>query len=286
MLTTNVIRETDKDYHLLKKSYPILKDQLYADTGLKLVQLPNAFKLQLVNESDESVFSSPFAYGLYFLILSALVSEQKNTPIPLETFAQQIIDATPDIHKNRDVIFKTVIQKLKNDKLIDIKTIDDKAVIIKKKDPAISFDKSPKEPLPPTTQIINYLLTHPSMNKRDHKHLWKKVTITDIRRQLEPYCNDNAGYDIYTNGDIIRLISKNDTYAFPKKNATHLVTTKHAQISSPKDQKASASYSAFDSLRQLVQSTKSVVYEEQFRIDDFNRYYTMELYLKTKKGNP
>lgn len=224
LLTTNVIRETDKDYHLLKKSYPILKDQLYADTGLELVQLPNAFKLQLVNESDESVFSSPFAYGLYFLILSALVSEQKNTPIPLETFAQQIIDATPDIHKNRDVIFKTVIQKLKNDKLIDIKTIDDKAVIIKKKDPAISFDKSPKEPLPPTTQIINYLLTHPSMNKRDHKHLWKKVTITDIRRQLEPYCNDNAGYDIYTNGDIIRLISKNDTYAFPKKNATHLIT--------------------------------------------------------------
>lgn len=62
--------------------------------------------------------------------------------------------------------------------------------------------------------------------------------------------------------------------------------TKHAQVSSPKDQKASASYSAFDSLRQLVQSTKSVVYEEQFRIDDFNRYYTMELYLKTKKGNP
>lgn len=224
LLTTNVIRETDKDYHLLKKSYPILKDQLYADTGLELVQLPNAFKLQLVNESDESVFSSPFAYGLYFLILSALVSEQKNTPIPLETFAQQTIDATPDIHKNRDVIFKTVIQKLKNDKLIDIKTIDDKAVIIKKKDPAISFDKSPKEPLPPTTQIINYLLTHPSMNKRDHKHLWKKVTITDIRRQLEPYCNDNAGYDIYTNGDIIRLISKNDTYAFPKKNATHLIT--------------------------------------------------------------
>ena len=224
MLTTNVIRETDKDYNLLKKSYPVLKDQLYVDTGLKLVQLPNAFKLQLVNKSDEPIFSSPFAYGLYFLILSALVSEKKDTAIPLETFAQQIIDATPDIHKNRDVIFKTVIQKLKKDKLIDTDNVDDKAVIIKKKDPAISFDKLPKEHLPPTTQIINYLLTHPSMNKHDHKHLWKNVTITDIRRQLEAYCNDSAGYDIYTNGDIIRLISKNDTYAFPKKNATHLVT--------------------------------------------------------------
>lgn len=224
LLTTNVIRETDKDYRLLKKSYPILKDQLYANTGLELVQLPNAFKLQLVNESDEPVFSSPFAYGLYFLILSALVSEQKDTPIPLETFAQQIMDATPDIHKNRDVIFKTVIQKLKKDKLIDTDSVDDKAVIIKKKDPAISFDKSPKEPLPPTTQIINYLLTHPSMNKRDHKHLWKTVTITDIRRQLEPYSNDSAGYDIYTNDDNIRLVSKNDKDAFPKKSAAHLVT--------------------------------------------------------------
>lgn len=224
MLTTNVIRETDKDYTLLKKSYPILKDQLYTDTGLELVQLPNAFKLQLVDTEDEPVFSSPFAYGMYFLILSALVSEKKNTAIPMTTFAQQIIDATPDSHKNRDIIFKSVIQKLKSDKLVDTKTIDDTLVIIKRKDPAISFEASPKEPLPPTTQIINYLLTHPSMNKRDHKHLWKNVTITNIRRQLEPYSNDDAGYDIYTNGDTIRLISKNDKDAFPKKSAAHLVT--------------------------------------------------------------
>lgn len=61
--------------------------------------------------------------------------------------------------------------------------------------------------------------------------------------------------------------------------------TKRAQVAIPKNQKASASYSAFDSLRQLVQSTKSAVYEEHFSINDFNRYYTMELYLKTKKGN-
>lgn len=224
MLTTNVIRETDKDYNLLKKSYPVLKDQLYANTGLELVQLPNAFKLQLVNKSDEPVFSSPFAYGMYFLILSALVSEKKDTAISMKSFAQQIINATPDTYENRDTIFKSVIQKLKKDKLIDTDNDDDKAVIIKKKDPAISFDKSPKEPLPPTTQIINYLLTHPSMNKRDHKHLWKNITITDIRRQLEPYSNDDAGYDIYTNGDNIRLISKKDKDAFPKKSASHLVT--------------------------------------------------------------
>lgn len=61
--------------------------------------------------------------------------------------------------------------------------------------------------------------------------------------------------------------------------------TKHAQVSSPKDQKASASYSAFDSLRQLVQSTKSAVYEEHFSLNDFDNYYRTECYLKTKKGN-
>ena len=229
MLTTNVIKETDKDYNLLKKSYPVLKDQLYADTGLELVQLPNTFKLQLINKSDKPIFSSPFAYGMYFLILSALVSEKKDTTISMRNFAQQIISATPDNHENRDTIFKSVIQKVKDNGFISIHTeynTDGNAqqIITKKNNPAISFENTPKEPLSPATQIINYLLTHPSMNKRDHKHLWKNVTITDIRRQLEPYCNDNAGYDIYTNGDIIRLISKNDTYAFPKKNATHLVT--------------------------------------------------------------
>ena len=61
--------------------------------------------------------------------------------------------------------------------------------------------------------------------------------------------------------------------------------TKRTQVTIPKHQKASTSYSAFDSLRQLVLSTKSAVYEEHFDINDFNRYYTMELYLKTKKGN-
>lgn len=224
LLTTNVIRETDKDYPLLKKSYPILKEQLYADTGLKLVQLPKAFKLQLVNPDSTPIFTSPFAYGMYFLILSALISEKKHAPIPMETFARQIISATPEIPENRDLIFKSVIQKLKNDNLIDTKTIDNIPVIIKKKDPAIAFDTPTSEPLSPATQIINYLLTHPSMDKRDHKHLWKDVTIADIRRQLDPYCNDEAGYDIYTNGDNIRLVSKNDKDAFPKKTAAHLVT--------------------------------------------------------------
>lgn len=229
MLTTNVIRETDKDYTLLKKSYPVLKDQLYADTGLELVQLPNAFKLQLIDTSDNPVFSSPFAYGMYFLILSALVSEKKDTTISMETFARQIISATPEIPENRDIIFKQVIQKVKKDGFISIDTEYDTEetahqIITKKNNPAISFEDTPKESLTPTTQIINYLLTHPSMNKRDHKHLWKNVTITDIRRQLEPYSNDDAGYDIYTNGDTIRLISKNDNKAFPQKNATHLMT--------------------------------------------------------------
>lgn len=229
LLTTNVIRETDKDYTLLKKSYPILKDQLYTDTGLELVQLPNAFKLQLINPDDKPIFTSSFAYGMYFLILSALVSEKKGTTISMETFARQIISATPDSHKNRDVIFKTVIKKIKEDGLISIDNEYDSEgdvhqIITKKNNPAISFENIPKEPLSPATQIINYLLTHPSMNKRDHKHLWKNVTITDIRRQLEPYSNDSAGYDIYTNGDTIRLISKNDKDTFPKKNAAHLVT--------------------------------------------------------------
>ena len=62
--------------------------------------------------------------------------------------------------------------------------------------------------------------------------------------------------------------------------------TKHAQVPSPKDQKASKTYSAFDSLRQLVLSTKTAVYEENFNINDFDNYYRTECYLKTKKGNP
>lgn len=61
--------------------------------------------------------------------------------------------------------------------------------------------------------------------------------------------------------------------------------TKRAQVAIPKNQKASTTYSAFDSLRQLVLSTKSAVYEEHFDTRDFDNYYRTECYLKTKKGN-
>ena len=62
--------------------------------------------------------------------------------------------------------------------------------------------------------------------------------------------------------------------------------TKRAQVSSPKNQRASTAYSAFDSLRQLVLSTKTAVYEEQFNINEFDNYYKTEKYLKSMKGNP
>lgn len=61
--------------------------------------------------------------------------------------------------------------------------------------------------------------------------------------------------------------------------------TKKTQIPSPKDQRASTAYSAFDSLRQLVLSTKTAVYEEQFNVNEFDNYYRTEKYLKTMKGN-
>lgn len=61
--------------------------------------------------------------------------------------------------------------------------------------------------------------------------------------------------------------------------------TKRAQIPSPKDQRASTAYSAFDSLRQLVLSTKTAVYEEQFNINEFDNYYRTEKYLKTLNEN-
>jgi hypothetical protein len=61
--------------------------------------------------------------------------------------------------------------------------------------------------------------------------------------------------------------------------------TKRAQVAIPKNQKASTSYSAFDSLKQLILSTKTTVYEENFDIIEFDNYYRTEHYLKTLKGN-
>lgn len=229
MLTTNSIKESDKHYSLLKKCFSHFKEQLYKDTSLELVQTSNAFKLQLADEDhNKTTFSSNFEYGMYFLVLVALISEAKNAIIPMETLATQVLAASPDIDQNRDLIFKKVIKKVELDRIISIENEYDSngnkyQVVVKKNNPSIYFGETAQKPLSNVTKIIQYLLTHQSMNKLEHKNLWKNVSITDVRRQLEPYSNDEAGYEVYVNGDIVRLISKNDIYAFPRNKASHLV---------------------------------------------------------------
>lgn len=117
LLTTNSIKDSDKHYSLLKKCFNQFKEQLYKDTGLELVQTSNAFKLQLADEDQhKTTFSSNFEYGMYFLILVALISEAKNAIIPMETLATQVLAASPDIDQNRDLIFKKVIKKVELDR--------------------------------------------------------------------------------------------------------------------------------------------------------------------------
>ena len=211
MLTTNSIKDSDKHYSLLKKCFNQFKEQLYKDTGLELVQTSNAFKLQLADEDQhKTTFSSNFEYGMYFLILVALISEAKNAIIPMETLATQVLAASPDIDQNRDLIFKKVIKKVELDRIISIENEYDSngnkyQVVVKKNNPSIYFGETAQKPLSNVTKIIQYLLTHQSMNKLEDKNLWKNVSITDVRRQLEPYSNDEAGYEVYVNGDIVRL---------------------------------------------------------------------------------
>lgn len=229
MLTTNSVKESDKHYSLLKKCFNQFKEQLYKDTGLELVQTSTTFKLQLADDDHRNkTFSSNFEYGMYFLILAALISEAKNAIIPMETLATQVLEASPDMDQNRDLIFKKVIKKVELDGIITIKNEYDSdgnkyQVVIKKNNPSIYFGETQQAPISNTTKIVQYLLTHQSMNKLEHKNLWKNQSITDIRRQLDPYSNDEFGYEVYTNGDVVRLISKNDVYAFPRNKASHLV---------------------------------------------------------------
>lgn len=135
----------------------------------------------------------------------------------------------PQIWIKTAILFsKKVIKKVELDGIITIKNEYDSdgnkyQVVVKKNNLSIYFGETSQAPISNTTKIVQYLLTHQSMNKLEHKNLWKNQSITDIRRQLEPYSNDEFGYEVYTNGDVVRLISKNDIYAFPRNKASHLV---------------------------------------------------------------
>ena len=101
-------------------------------------------------------------------------------------------------------------------------------ILTKRAQPIIYTGEKNVEKLSPKARIIKYLLTHHTMNKLDHPDLWRDVSDEEIISVFEGFCDEEVGYKLSFNGDVIKVISIGDSKAFPNlNNAIHRFVLEH-----------------------------------------------------------
>lgn len=231
LLTKNQIDQSRGEvYKILTKYFPTIREYLFNNTGLQLVQVKNSYKIQF--EYDEGFqitkYDTPITYEIYFLILASLITKKNDEKIIQKELADEIIPLVSNTDEEIDKIFSQVISYLVKEKYLSSEEMVYQGqlskVLTKRSQPAIYLGEDRLERLSPIAEITKYLLTHQSMNKLHHPQLWERVTDEDLKEHFEKLENDNYGYKVFIFGNTVRAISKNDKRAFPNlKDSNHRI---------------------------------------------------------------
>ena len=217
-------------YKILTKYFPTIREYLFNNTGLQLVQVKNSYKIQFEDDEGFQItkYDTPITYEIYFLILASLITKKIDEKIIQKELADEIIPLVSNTDEEIDKIFSQVISYLVKEKYLSSEEMVYQGqlskVLTKRSQPAIYLGEDRLERLSPIAEITKYLLTHQSMNKLHHPQLWERVTDEDLKEHFEKLENDNYGYKVFIFGNTVRAISKNDKRAFPNlKDSNHRI---------------------------------------------------------------
>lgn len=225
MLTKNLITPNkSKTYTFINRDYGELSKYLYNKTGLQLIKMNDSYKLQTKSDKPTQITKNdtPLTYQLYILITASLIARRLNEEFTQQELADEILPNFEDI-EIADSTFKSIIRYMINEKYLNIRTEtdenDDEIKILKKlAQPVIYTGELKSHKLSNITKITNYLLTHPTMNKLEHPSLFENVELDDLIEHFEQFSDENSGYKLVIDGNIIRAVSINSKYAFPNLN--------------------------------------------------------------------
>lgn len=225
MLTKNLITPNkSKTYTFINRDYGELSKYLYNKTGLQLIKMNDSYKLQTKSDKPTQITKNdtPLTYQLYILITASLIARRLNEEFTQQELADEILPNFEDI-ETADSTFKGIIRYMINEKYLNIRTEtdenDDEIKILKKlAQPVIYTGELKSHKLSNITKITNYLLTHPTMNKLEHPSLFENVELDDLIEHFEQFSDENSGYKLVIDGNIIRAVSINSKYAFPNLN--------------------------------------------------------------------
>lgn len=225
LLTKNLLTPNkSKTYTFVNKHYGEISRYLYNKAGLQLIKMDDSYKLQTESHKPTQITKNDtvLTYQLYILISASLIARRLNEEFPQQELAEEILPNF-ETKDGAESTFKGIIRYMINEKYLSIETKKDEynediKVLKKLAQPVIYTGELKTHNLSNVAKITNYLLTHPSMNKLEHPSLFENVELEDLEEHFKQFSDENSGYKLVVDGNIIRAVSINSKYSFPNMN--------------------------------------------------------------------
>lgn len=238
LLKNQINKSKSPLYTKLNKRYGAIRDELYKKTGLTLIKVGESYKLQLPSKSHEVITKNDdsLTYKMFLLISAYIITKDINEPfLQAELYDEIRFEINELEETDKERLFKNVIKYMIDKNYLSLtKEFDDKfgefRILRKIKDSFITNHEPNRYHVTKLAKITNILFLNQTLNKSHHPDLFGQkddpdsITNDDLKEYFEQFHDEENGYDVIFDGNIIRLIGFNDKKGFPNmNNAKHRV---------------------------------------------------------------
>lgn len=190
--------------------------------------MENSYKLQIPETTTIAITKedTPLTYAMFLLIAAYLITKKVNEPFPQEELYEEIrfeMNTISDYEKEK--LFKQVLKYMIENhymtSYVETTNDDETVKILKKtKDAFVAQYDAEKPTVTKFAQLTNQLFLHQTINKLNYKKVFdpndpNAITNEDLKEYFEQFHDDESGYDVVFDGNIIRLISLFYRTSFP-----------------------------------------------------------------------
>lgn len=240
LLKNQINKSKSPLYTKLNKRYGAIRDKLYKKTGLNLIKIGESYKLQLPskNKNHEVITKNDnsLTYKMFLLISAYIITKDINEPfLQAELYDEIRFEINELEETDKERLFKNVLKYMIDENYLTLtKEFDDNfgefRILRKIKDSFITNHEPNRYHVTKLAKITNILFLNQILDKLHHADLFgqkddpNSITNADLKEYFEQFHDEENGYDVIFDGNIIRLISLNDKKGFPNmNNAKHRV---------------------------------------------------------------